>query len=79
VRVSASVTRHLWLAVTLADQGIHLRQPTPFTSSRCAFAARLREGAARSRSPWNQRGLVRKPLRKISVILLHDVEQGFPG
>src|SRR6266446_3244329 len=36
------------LVVTLADRGIHLRQPTPFTPSRSAFAARLREGAARS-------------------------------
>jgi hypothetical protein len=25
------------------------------------------------RAPWYQRGLIRKPLRKISVILLHDV------
>jgi hypothetical protein len=24
-------------------------------------------------APWYQRGLIRKPLRKISVILLHDV------
>jgi hypothetical protein len=31
------------------------------------------------RAPWNQRGLIRKPLRKISVILLHDVEHCFRG
>jgi hypothetical protein len=31
------------------------------------------------RAPWYQRGLIRKPLRKIGVILLHDVEQGFRG
>jgi hypothetical protein len=31
------------------------------------------------RAPWYQRGLIRKPLRKIGVILLHDVEQRFPG
>jgi hypothetical protein len=30
-------------------------------------------------SPWYQRGLIRKPLRKIGVILLHDVEQRFRG
>jgi len=29
------------------------------------------------RTPWYQRGLIRKPLRKIGVILLHDVEQRF--
>ena len=31
------------------------------------------------RAPWYQRGLIRKPLRKIGVILLHDVEQRFRG
>ena len=30
-------------------------------------------------APWYQRGLIRKPLRKISVILLHDVECHFLG
>jgi hypothetical protein len=30
-------------------------------------------------SPWYQRGLIRKPLRKIGVILLFDVEQRFRG
>jgi hypothetical protein len=27
------------------------------------------------RAPWYQRGLIRKPLRKIGEILLHDVER----
>jgi hypothetical protein len=31
------------------------------------------------RAPWYQRGLIRKPLRKIGVILLHDVEHCFVG
>jgi hypothetical protein len=31
------------------------------------------------RAPWYQRGLIRKPLRKIGVILLHDVEHHFLG
>src|SRR5258706_13976352 len=31
------------------------------------------------RAPWYQRGLIRKPLRKIGVILLHHVEQSFRG
>jgi hypothetical protein len=31
------------------------------------------------RSPWYQRGLIRKPLRKIGVILLHDIEHCFLG
>ena len=31
------------------------------------------------RAPWYLRGLIREPLREIGVILLHDVEQGFPG
>jgi hypothetical protein len=31
------------------------------------------------RAPWYQRGLIRKPLRKIGVIMLHDVEQRFRG
>ena len=31
------------------------------------------------RAPWYQRGLIRKPLRKIGVILLHDVEHRFLG
>jgi len=30
-------------------------------------------------APWYQRGIIRKPLRKISVILLHDVERRFLG
>jgi hypothetical protein len=29
------------------------------------------------RAPWYQDGLIRKPLRKIGVILLHDVEHCF--
>jgi hypothetical protein len=38
------------------------------------------EKALRNRcSSWYQRGLIREPLRKISVILLHDVEHRFPG
>lgn len=31
------------------------------------------------RSPGYQHGLICKPLRKITVILLHDVEHGFLG
>ena len=31
------------------------------------------------RSPWYQRGLIRKPLRKIGMILLHDIEHRFLG
>jgi hypothetical protein len=30
-------------------------------------------------SPWYQRGLIRKPLRKIGMILLHDVEHRIHG
>jgi hypothetical protein len=30
-------------------------------------------------APWYQGGLIRKPLRKISAILLHDVERRFLG
>jgi hypothetical protein len=29
------------------------------------------------RAPWYQRGLIRKPLRKIGVILLDDIEYRF--
>jgi hypothetical protein len=31
------------------------------------------------RAPWYQRGLFRKPLREIGVILLHDVKRCFLG
>jgi hypothetical protein len=31
------------------------------------------------RAPWYQRGLIRKSLREIGVILLHDVEHCFLG
>jgi len=31
------------------------------------------------RSPWYLRGLIREPLRKIGVVLLHDVEHRFLG
>jgi hypothetical protein len=31
------------------------------------------------RAPWNLRGLIRKPLREIGVILLHDVERRLLG
>jgi hypothetical protein len=40
-----------------------------------AFVKALHNG----RSPGYQRGLIRRPLRKIGVILLHDVEHRFPG
>ena len=40
-----------------------------------AFAKALRD----RRSPGDQRGLVREPLREVGVILLHDVEHGFLG
>jgi hypothetical protein len=40
-----------------------------------AFAQALRYRS----SPWDQRGLIREPLRKIGVILLHDVEDRFLG
>lgn len=30
-------------------------------------------------SSWNKRSLVREPLREIVVVVLHDVENGFPG
>jgi hypothetical protein len=31
------------------------------------------------RAPWYQRGLIRKPLRKLAMIPLHDVERCFVG
>jgi hypothetical protein len=31
------------------------------------------------RASWYLRGLIRKPLRKIGVIVLHDVEHRLPG
>jgi hypothetical protein len=31
------------------------------------------------RAPWYKPSLIRKPLRKISVILLHDIEHCFLG
>jgi hypothetical protein len=31
------------------------------------------------RSPWYQRGLIREPLGKIGMVLLHDIERRFPG
>ena len=31
------------------------------------------------RAPWYLRGLIRKPLPEIGVILLHDVERCFVG
>ena len=40
-----------------------------------AFAKALRD----RRSPEDQRGLVRKALREVGVIVLHDVEHGFLG
>ena len=40
-----------------------------------AFAKALRD----CRSPEDQRGLVRKALREVGVIVLHDVEHGFLG
>ena len=40
-----------------------------------AFAKALRD----RRSSCDQRRLIREPLREIGVILLHDVEHGFPG
>jgi hypothetical protein len=40
-----------------------------------AIAKALRD----RRAPWDQRGLIREPLRKVGVILLDDVEHGFLG
>jgi hypothetical protein len=56
------------------------RRPMRFTRYRplyllFAFVKALHD----RRSPWYQRGLIRKPLRKIGVILLHDVEHRFLG
>jgi hypothetical protein len=31
------------------------------------------------RSPWYLRGLIREPLRKVGVVLLHDAEHRFLG
>jgi hypothetical protein len=31
------------------------------------------------RSPWYQRSLIREPLGKIGVVLLHDIENRFAG
>ena len=31
------------------------------------------------RASWYLRGLIRKPLREIGMIVLHDVEHGFLG
>jgi hypothetical protein len=43
------------------------------------FVARVREGVPRSPCALVSARLVRKPLRKIGVILLQDVEQRFRG
>lgn len=40
-----------------------------------ALAQPLRDRGA----SWNKHGLVREPLREIVVVVLHDVEHGFPG
>jgi hypothetical protein len=40
-----------------------------------AFTQSLRDRG----STWDQRGFVREPLREVIVIILHDVEHGFPG
>jgi hypothetical protein len=40
-----------------------------------AFMKAFQDG----RAPWYLRGLIRKPLREIGVILLHDVERCFLG
>jgi len=58
-----------------------LRQCTSFvdiTSSVFLLFAFMKAFQDR-RAPGYQRGLVRKPLRKIGVILLHDVERRFLG
>src|SRR5215203_6902365 len=40
-----------------------------------AFAQALRDRG----TPWDQRGFIREPLRKVGVILLNDVEHRFLG
>jgi len=78
-QASTSVSRHLWLAVTV----VGLRPPAAGRRRSLqlvllpllAFAKALRD----RRSSCDQRGLVREPLGKVGVILLHDVEYGFLG
>ena len=63
-----------------ANGAIHRRRPLAVHSRSfflllLAFAQALRDRGA----PSDQRGFIRKALREIGVILLHDVEYGFPG
>jgi len=45
----------------------------------CFLLFALMKALHNCRSPWYQRGLICKPLPKVSVILLHDVEHRFLG
>jgi hypothetical protein len=51
-----------------------VRRPMRLIRNPAFLVVRAREVAPQSPTPWYQHGLIRKPLRKIGVILLHDVE-----
>ena len=68
-----SVSLHPYLTLTADDCAVHSSSLRLLLL--LAFAKALRDRG----SSWDQRGLIREPLREIGVILLHDVEHGFLG
>ncbi len=63
------------------DSSLHMivRPAMRFMRYRPLFVVAFVKALHNRRAPWYQRGLIRKPLRKIEVILLHDVEHRFLG
>ena len=70
---------HIIASTAINSMHMMMRRPIRFTRYRPVSVARVREGAPQSPFAWYQRGLIRTPLRKIGVILLHDVEHCFLG
>jgi hypothetical protein len=68
------------MIASAAVSSMHMmaRRPIRFTRHR-PFLFAIVKAFHNRRTPWYQHGLIRKPLRKIGVILLHDVERRFLG
>jgi hypothetical protein len=66
-------------SAAMSSTNMMMRRPMWFTRHRPFLLFAFVKPFHNRRSPWYQHSLIRKPLRKVGVILLHDVEHRFLG
>jgi hypothetical protein len=66
-------------SAAISSMHMMVRRPIRFARHRPFLLFAFVKAFHNRRTPWYQHGLIRKPLRKIGVILLHDVERRFLG